>query len=254
MLQIIKQHKFLLEELVKRDFDKKYRGALLGAAWSIMNPLLTFLIMWAIFGHFFGNFPHYTVYLFCGNVIFSYFSEATSESLVTLVGNAHIFSKVNVPKYLFLLAKNTQTLINFSLTLLVFFLFCFFDGITFSWHFIALIYPLAMLLIFNLGIGFILSALFVFFRDMQYLWGILTQFIMYLSAVFYTIDSFAPNVQKLFYLNPVYLFIRYFRKIVIDGSIPSIEFHVLMAFYAFAVLFLGIWIYKKNDTEFLYYV
>ena len=95
---------------------------------------------------------------------------------MALTGNAHIFTKVNVPKYLFLLSKNVQTLINFLLTLLVFFLFCALDGITFSWRFLALGYPIVLLLIFNLGMGFILSALYVFFRDVQYLWSILTQF------------------------------------------------------------------------------
>ena len=255
MLQTLKQHRFLLEELVKRDFDRKYKGSLLGTAWSVLNPLLTLLIMRLVFGHFFGSgIPHYTTYLFCGTVVFGFFSESTSEGLMALTGNAHIFTKVNVPKYLFLLAKNAQTLINFALTLCVFFLFCALDGVTFSWRFLALLYPITMLLLFNMGMGFILSALYVFYRDIQYFWGILTQFIMYLSAVFYSVDSFSPQIQNAFLLNPLYLFIRYFRKIVLDGVFPSVGFHALMAFDALAALFIGIWMYRKYDAEFLYYV
>ncbi len=255
MLQTIQKHRFLLEELIKRDFDRKYKGALLGAAWSVMNPLLTLLIMRVVFGHFFGSeIEHYTTYLFCGTIVFSFFTESTAEGLMALVGNAHIFTKVNVPKYLFLLAKNAQTLINFFLTLLVFFLFCALNGITFSWRFLMLFYPIGMLLLFNLGTGFILSALYVFYRDIQYLWGVLTQLLLYLSAVFYSIDSFPGQVQNLFLINPLYLFIRYFRMIVLDGVIPSACLHLLIAFDALAVLALGIWIYRKNDTEFLYYV
>lgn len=255
MLQTIQKHRFLLEELVKRDFNKKYKGALLGAAWSVLNPLLTLLIMRVVFGHFFGpSIPHYTIYLFCGTVVFSFFSESTAEGLLALVGNAHIFSKVNAPKYLFLLAKNAQTLINFLLTLLVFFLFCALDGIVFTWRFLLLVYPVFFLLLFNLGMGFILSALYVFFRDMQYLWGVLTQFLLYLSAVFYSIESFSVNAQNAFLLNPLYLFIRYFRKIVLDGAVPALGFHALMAFDALAVLGIGLWIYRRFDTEFLYYI
>ena len=255
MLQTIQKHRFLLEELVKRDFDRKYKGALLGAAWSVMNPLLTLLIMRVVFGHFFGgSIEHYTTYLFCGTVVFSYFTESTAEGLMALVSNAQIFTKVNVPKYLFLLAKNAQTLINFLLTLLIFLLFCALDGIVFSWCFLLLLYPVVMLLLFNLGMGFILSALYVFFRDIQYLWGILTQFLLYLSAVFYSIDSFPDQVQSLFLINPLYVFIRYFRMIVLEGMIPPAGLHLLMAFDVLAVLMLGIWIYRKNDTEFLYYV
>lgn len=255
MLKTIQKHRFLLEELIKRDFDRKYKGALLGAAWSVMNPLLTLLIMRVIFGHFFGGaIEHYTTYLFCGTVVFSFFTESTAEGLMALVGNAHIFTKINVPKYLFLLAKNAQTLINFFLTLLVFLLFCALNGIAFSWRFLLLLYPVVTLLLFNLGMGFILSALYVFYRDIQYLWGVLTQFLLYLSAVFYSIDTFPADVQNLFLINPLYLFIRYFRKIVLDGTPPSAGFYLLMAFDAVVVLTLGIWIYKKNDTEFLYYV
>ena len=255
MFQTIKKHQFLLEELIKRDFDRKYKGSFFGAAWSVLNPLLTLLIMRVVFGHFFaGAIPHYTIYLFCGTVIFGFFSESTSEGMLALAGNAHIFTKVNVPKYLFLLAKNAQTFINFLLTLLVFFMFCALDGISFSWRFLMLLYPIGMLLFFNLGMGMILSALYVFFRDMQYLWGILSQLLMYLSAVFYSIDSFSVRVQNAFLLNPLYLFIRYFRKIVIDGSFPSTGFHALMALYTILVLLLGTWMYRRYDTEFLYYV
>ena len=82
----------------------------------------------------------------------------------------------------------------------------------------------------------------------------LTQFLLYLSAVFYSIDTFPADVQNLFLINPLYLFIRYFRKIVLDGTPPSAGFHLLMAFDAVVVLTLGIWIYIKNDKEFLYYV
>ena len=146
MLQTLKKHRFLLEELVKRDFDRKYKGSFFGAAWSVLNPLMTLLIMRVVFGHFFGStIPHFTTYLFCGTVIFNFFSEASSEGLMALVGNAQIFTKVNVPKYLFLLSKNTQTLINFGITLCVFFLFCVLDGIVFTWKFLALVYPIVML-------------------------------------------------------------------------------------------------------------
>ena len=106
----------------------------------------------------------------------------------------------------------------------------------------------------NIGIGLVLSALFVFFRDIQYLWSVFTQLLMYLSAIFYTIDNYSPVVRNLFLLNPVYLFIRYFRKIVIDFTIPSIYFHLLMLADVAIVMGLGCWMYKKYNTKFLYYV
>jgi ABC-2 type transport system permease protein len=172
----------------------------------------------------------------------------------SLMGNAGIFTKVNIPKYLFLFSKNIQTFINFILTLGVFFIFCILDKITFTWKFIFLLYPIVCLVLFNIGVGLVLSAWFVFFRDIQYLWSIFLQLLMYMSAIFYTIDNYSPMAQNLFLLNPIYLFARYFRKIVIEATIPTIWFHLLMIGDVVIVLTLGCWIYKKYNTRFLYYV
>ena len=219
MFNKLLRHQFLFEELVKRDFKKKYKRTVLGMAWSVLSPLLMLLVMRLVFTQFFGRgMEHYTTYLFCGNLVFSYFSESTGQGMTSLMGNAGIFTKVNVPKYLFLFSKNVQTLINFGLTLCVFFVFCVLDGITFTWKFICLLYPICCLVLFNVGVGLILSAMFVFFRDIQYLWSVFTQLLMYMSAIFYTIDSYSYTVQCLFLLNPLYLFIRYFRKIVIGST------------------------------------
>lgn len=255
MIKKLRRYQFLFEELVKRDFKKKYKRTVLGMAWSILSPLLTLLVMRLVFTQFFGkNTPHYTTYLFCGNLVFSCFSESTGQGMQSLLGNSGIFTKVNVPKYLFLFSKNIQTLINFGLTLCVFFIFCVLDNITFTWKFILLLYPICCLVLFNIGVGLVLSALFVFFRDVQYLWSVFIQLLMYMSAIFYTIDNYDPFVQNLFLLNPIYLFIRYFRKIVIEATIPTVWFHLLMAADVVIVLGLGCWIYKKYNTKFLYYV
>lgn len=255
MLQKMQRYQFLFEELVKRDFKKKYKRTVLGMAWSILSPLMMLIVMKLVFTQFFGrNMEHYTIYLFCGNLIFSYFNESTSQGMTSLMGNASIFTKVNVPKYLFLFSKNVQTLINFGLTLCVFFMFCVLDNIAFTWKLVFLLYPIGCLVLFNIGVGLILSALFVFFRDIQYLWSVFTQLLMYMSAIFYTIDEYPPLVQNLFLLNPVYLFIRYFRKIVIETTVPTVWFHLLMAADALIVLGIGCWMYKKYNTRFLYYV
>ncbi len=255
MIEKLKRHRFLFEELVKRDFKKKYKRTVLGMGWSILSPLLTLLVMKLVFTRFFGrDMEHYTTYLFCGNLIFSYFSDSANQGMSSLMNNAGIFTKVNVPKYLFLLARNIQTLINFGLTLALFFLFCVVDGIVFTWKFLFLLYPLAMLLLFNIGIGLILSALYVFFRDIQYLWSVFTMLLMYMSAIFYTIDGYSQSVQNLFLLNPIYLFIRYFRKIVIEATIPTMWFHLLLFADVAVAIGLGAWMYKKYNTRFLYYL
>lgn len=255
MFEKLKKHQFLFEELVKRDFKRKYKRTVLGMAWSVLSPMLTLLVMRLVFTQFFGNTTeHYTTYLFCGTLLFSFFNESTSQGMMSLMENAAIFTKVTVPKYMFLLSKNTQTLINFGLTLVVFVVFCIFDHITFTWKFVLLLYPICCLILFNLGMGLILSALYVFFRDIQYLWSVATQLLMYMSAIFYTIDKYPPEMQRLFYLNPLYLFITYFRSIVIDGVIPPVWLHLLILADVVIAVGIGCWMYKKYNTRFLYYV
>lgn len=248
-------NRFLFEELTKRDFKQKYKRTVLGMFWSILSPLLQLFIMQLVFANFFGRtMEHYTTYLFCGNLVFSYFNESTHGGMNALMANSSIFSKVNVPKYMFLLSKNISSLINFGLTLCVFFLFAAIDGVTFRLSFLALIFPIVCMVVFNIGVGLVLSALFVFFRDIGYLYDVFTLLLMYMSAIFYTVETFSTTVQKIFLLNPVYCYIKYFRVVVLDGSIPSLTFHLLCAAYALIVVAVGGWIYKKYNHKFLYYV
>lgn len=250
-----KKEQFLFEELVKRDFKQKYKRTVLGMGWSILSPLLTLFVLNFIFSNFFGRtVKYYTIYLFCGNLIFSYFNESTNSGMYSLMANAGIFSKVNVPKYLFLFSKNISSLINFGLTLLIFFAFVIVNGLPITLKFILLLYPILCLIAFNLGIGLILSAMFVFFRDIGYLYSVFTMLLMYSSAIFYTIDIVPKSFQFLFYCNPVYTYILYFRSIVIDGQIPGLFLHILCAIYAIVALCIGGYIYKRYNHKFLYYV
>lgn len=251
----LQKHRFLFQQLVHRDFTKKYKRTVLGIGWSMLSPLLTLLVMNIVFSSLLGSdIPHYTIYLFSGQLVYSFFNEATNQGMTALLDNAEIFTKVNVPKYMFLFSKNVSSLINFGLTLIIYFIFVVINGIPITWKFIFLLYPIICLVVFNLGVGLILSALYLFFRDIQYLYSIFTMLLMYMSAIFYDIGSFPQFGQNLFLLNPIYLYIRYFRKIVIEETIPSLEFHLLAAAYAVLAFAIGGWIYKKKNHSFLYYV
>ena len=255
MFEKLKRHRFLFEELVKRDFKKKYKRTILGMGWSMLSPLLMLLVMKIVFEQFFGRtVNHYTTYLFCGLLTFNWFAESTNGGMRCLFGNAGIFTKVNVPKYLFLFSTNVQVLLNFALTFLVFLVFCAIDRVPFTWRFICLAYPITTMLFFNLGIGMVLSALFIFFRDIDYLWSVALQLLMYGSALFYVVDNFPPNVQLVFSLNPIYRHIAYIREVVLLGTVPSFETHLTLLGFAVASFLAGAFMYKHYNTKFLYYV
>ena len=251
----LRQYQFMFEELVKRDFKQKYKRTALGMLWSILSPLLMMCVLATIFGNFFGkSIEHYIVYLFSGQVIFNYYTESTNGGMNALMSNAKIFTKINVPKYLFLFSKNVSALINFGIILLVYFVFVWLDGITFTWKFLTLVYPIVCLIFINLGMGLILSALFIFFRDIEYLYRLFTQVVMYGCAIFYSIDRLPQHIQSVFYCNPIFVCITYFRSVVINDTIPELWLHALLAGYAIVLFGAGCYVYKKYNYKFLYYV
>ncbi len=255
MIDIIKRYQFLFEELVSRDFKDKYKRTVFGMFWSVLYPILNLAVISLVMTRFFAaDIPHYNIYLFCGTLVMSYFRESTIGGMNSLMANRNIITKIKIPKYMFLLSKNVSSLINFSLTLIVFFVFCLLDKISFRLQFMMLLFVILCLVIFNVGVGLILSALFVFFRDVSYFYDVFLVLLNYLSAIFYKIDSFPLHLQRMFLCNPLYVYIHYFRVIVIDGNLPSFKYHLLCIFYAFLSIAIGIWFYKKYNHRFLYYM
>ena len=254
LIKLYQQYQFVFIELVKRDFKKKYKRSFLGVLWSMLAPLCTLLVLNFVFGHFFGRTQeYYTIYLFSGWLIFQYYNEATNGAMNSLMANSSIFSKVKVPKYLFLFSRIASSSINFFLTLVIYFIFVLAYGLPITWKFITLLFPVACMFLLILGIGLILSALFVFFRDVQYLYGVFTTALMYATPIFYTTDIMGDKAW-IFYLNPLYYYVTYFRSVVIDGVIPSLAYHGVMLGVSLLLFAIGCWMYKKYNYKFLYYV
>lgn len=247
------QKRFLLKQLIRRDFTSRYKRAALGVLWSMLSPLFFFVAQALIFSHFFGRGEHYISYLIIGNIVFYYFSDGTTNSMFSLQSNGGIISKIKVDKDVFLFSRSISCLMNFGLTLIIMFIIIAIDNMAFHWKFFLLLYPIICMFFMIMGIGYILSTLFVLFKDTQYLYSLFTRVLIYFSAIFYQIDRFPEELQKLFYFNPVYCYIDYFRTIIIDNVIPSLFIHGLC--FGFAVLFMviGKLVYKLNDNKFAYY-
>ena len=251
----IQKQQFLFEELVKRDFKRKYKRTILGMLWSMLSPLLMLGVMSFVFTRFFGRtIPHYPLYILAGQIVFAFYSEATNQGMIALVADAGIFSKINVPKYLFVLSRNISALLNFSLTLVIFFVFVFVHGIEPHLSMLAVLWPILWLALFNFGIGLLLSALYLFFRDLQYLYSLLLQMIMYGSAIFYSIDQMSEEMQMVFYCNPLYVYITCIREAVIYETPLTPLFFIFCPVFAILALGLGLGLYKKFNFYFIYYI
>ncbi len=208
----------LLRELVATDFKLRYQGSTLGYLWSLLRPLMIFLIMYVVFVKFLrvGNsVPHYPVYLLLGVVLWNFFSEITSGSIGSVVGKGDLLRKINFPKYVIVLAGSLSALINFALNAVVIVVFMALSHIQFSWGMLYVLPFILELFVFALGLAFFLSALFVKFRDVNYIWEVLMQGAFYATPIFYGLAVIPKIAQKLIILSPVSQVMQEMRHILI---------------------------------------
>ena len=184
------KYKDLLKQLVIRDIKLKYRRSFLGYMWSVLNPLLIMIVMTIVFSAMFSrNIDNFPVYLFCGQLLFNYMNNATHQAIFSINGNASLLKKTYVPKYIFTMSKITSGLVDllFSLGALVIVMLATQARVT--WH--AILFPLVLvqLYLFCLGLGLFLAQANVFFRDIQYIYNAFTTAWMYLTPIFYPLES-----------------------------------------------------------------
>ena len=207
-----------------------------------------------MFGYIFNRLDSgFVVYLLTGTLMYTFFSNATTAGMFSMYSNGAILSKVKVPKSLFVLSSNSAATFNFFLTLIVYFGFMLVCGVSIGPHLLLMVYPILCLIIFNIGMSYVLSTLFVFFKDIQYLYQIFTMLLTYLSAIFYDVKSFPDNLQFIFRINPIYQYISYMRELVMQASVPSFEHHIVCLAFSIGMLMIGLLIHKKTEQKFVYY-
>lgn len=228
MQRILERYRYsliLLKELVRTDFKLRYQGSTLGYLWSLLRPLFLFVTLYYVFAHVFkvGNsVPHYAQYLLLGIVLWNYFAEVTTGSVGAIVGRGDLLRKINFPKYVIILAGSFSAFINLMLNFVVLGVFMILGGVGLTWHAVLIIPLIAELFIFSLALAFFLSALFVRFRDVSYIWEVLMQAAFYATPILYVV-SYAPHeVAKLMILNPVAQIIQDARHVLITPEAETI--------------------------------
>ena len=246
------RYRFLIKQLVARDFKTKYKRSVLGVLWSFLNPLLTMAVQYVVFSTLFkSDIPNFPVYLLTGIVCFNFFNEAASMSLTSIVGNAALITKVYVPKYIYPLTRVMSSTINFLLSLIPLLLVILVTQTPIRISVLLLPFGLACLFAFSLGIGMLLASAMVFFRDMQFLWGVLSMIWMYLTPVFYPESIIPAQFMTVYKMNPLYQIIRFFRIALMDGVSPEPKAYLLMLLVSFIPLLIGALVFKKTQDRFV---
>ena len=254
-LVAMQKYRFLIKQLVSRDFKAKYKRSILGVFWSFLNPLLNMLVQYIVFSNMFKfNIPYFPVYLLCGNVVFSYFSESCGMALTSIIGNAGLITKVYVPKYIYPLTRIMSSMINLLISLIPLFVVAIISGLMPTKAYFLLPFPLLCLAMFCLGLGMLLAAAMVFFRDIQFLWGVLTTIWMYLTPIFYPVSALPESVQAVVKMNPLYFYVTFVRTCVIDGVSPEPVMYAQCAIIGLVMLLIGAFVFKKSQDNFVLYL
>lgn len=251
----VQRYRFLIRQLVSRDFKTKYKRSVLGVFWSFLNPLLNMMVQYIVFSNLFRfDIAYYPVYLLCGNVIFNYFSESCGIALTSITGNANLITKVYVPKYIYPLTRIISSMINLLISLIPLIIVALIMGLWPTKAYILMVYPLICLAIFCLGLGMLLAAAMVFFRDIQFLWGVLVTIWMYLTPIFYPVSILEEHLSWVISANPLYYFVTFMRSCLIDGLSPEPIMYVQCLLFALGMFAVGAFIFKKTQDRFILYL
>ncbi|HMS49842.1 MAG TPA: ABC transporter permease [Candidatus Saccharibacteria bacterium] len=256
-----KKNKALLSELVRTDFKLRYQGSVLGYAWSLLRPLFLFVILYVVFTKFIklgDSIPHYPVYLLLGIVLWQFFADMTNQSLGSVVGRGDLIRKIRIPRWMIVLTSSVSALINLGLNLAVVGVFLIIANVDITPSLVLLLLPLIEIYIFALGLSLFLSAAFVKYRDLSFIWEVLMQAGFYLTPVLYPL-SIVTNIKlrQLLLMNPMAQAIQDARYVTITketitnaGVFNSNFMRLVPVFISLTILILGVLYFKRESKYF----
>jgi ABC-type polysaccharide/polyol phosphate export permease len=267
-LRELYRYRFLLINLISRDLKIRYKRSSIGFLWVMLNPLFTMLVMWLVFtkiARFGGGITHYPIYLLCGILFWNVFAQGSVTSMGSLQAGGSLLRKIYVPPSIFVISSIGGALINLLFALVPFIGITLLAGLVVdeqrlypSWSWFFLPVPALFVTIFALGVGLVISALFVFFNDVSEIYQVLLNLFYFLTPIFYKIDALVGDksglaiIIKLERFNPMNLYIEMARISVLDQTLPP--FTTILSGFCFAIgiLVIGWAIFTRVEDKFAY--
>lgn len=250
------RYRELIFQFISRSLKTRYKRSFLGVLWTLLNPLLTMIILTLVFSNLFRNFniAHYPIYILSGLVVWNFFSFSTHSSMSDMVWGGDLLHRIYVPKSVFAISAVGTGLVNMAISLIPLFLISLVLGVQLKLSLFVL--PLAVLLlaVFSLGVGLIISTAAAFFADMLPVYDVLLTLWMYSTPIIYPFELLPEQVRPLFELNPLLHMVRLFRTPLLDGISPSLETWLIAAAFSFTTLIVGGLIFTAKSNEYSYRV
>lgn len=250
-----KKYSNLFVELVRKGIKLKYRRSYLGIIWSMIEPLLTMIVLTIVFGTLLGHSEkEFPVYILAGRLIYTLFSQSSTAALKSIRANQGMIKKVYVPKALYPLSAITFNYILFLISLVVLLGVSLVLGVYPTWRVLLAVVPLFVLFLLSVGAGLILSTVGVFFRDMEYLWNVLLMLVMYTCAIFYYPEKIlGSSVGWILKYNPLFCIISNFRSCVFGKTMDTWMLGY-SAVFAIVSVIIGIVVFDRNQDKFILYI
>lgn len=250
----------LIRELVISDFKLRYQNSVLGYLWSLLRPLLMFGVLYIVFTKIIrigGEIEHYPSYLLLGLVLWTFFVEATMAGMNSITGRGDLIRKVSIPKYTIVISSTLSAFVNFCLNMIVVFVFMLIGGVEFRPNIVYAPIFVAELVVFCIGISFLLSALYVKFRDFGHIWEVVLQVLFYATPIIYAMQIVPERLVKIVSINPLAQIFQDMRSVMITPETLTTKQvfdsqlgRIIPMLIVLATLIIGAWYFKRNSKYF----
>jgi lipopolysaccharide transport system permease protein len=241
---------------VRREFQSRYRNSLLGAAWTILNPLAMIVVYTVIFSQVMGNRLQgntghfaYSIYLCAGVLTWGLFAEITTRGQNVFIENANLIKKLQFPRICLPIIVVLNSFVNFGIIFGLFSVFLVLSGAFPGWTYLALLPVLAVQILFSIGLAMVLGVLNVFFRDVGQFFGILLQFWFWFTPVVYPVTALPAQIRTWLVLNPMAAVVQAYQGILLNGQRPAWSSLVPVAVLALLFCALGMHLFRKRAGE-----
>lgn len=251
LIKDLKQYREFLKSNVKKEIRGKYKGSFLGVLWSFLNPLLSVIVYAIIFPYIMRmSMDHYLIYLITGIIPWTFFTMSINVGMVSVLVNANIIKKVYFPRIILPISSVTSALVNFLISLIIVCVFVLFSGIGFSINLLFLPIVVVIQYILMLGITFILSAIDLYFRDIENIMIFMLNMLFYATPILYTPSIFPEKLRWIINLNPMAHLINAYRDIFYYKVMPNLGGLGIVFLVSVVIFFFGYKIFEKLQKGF----
>ena len=251
--QALFEYRELIRQFISRSLKTRYKRSILGVAWTMLNPLLTMIVLTLVFSQLFKfSVENYPVYVLSGLVMWNFFSFSTGTAMGEMLWSGSLLSRIYVPKSVFTFSAIGSGLVNLLISLLPLFAIALALGTSITPAVLVMPIAIFILVVFALGIGLLLSAAAVYFADMLPVYEVILVIWMYSTPIIYPIEIVPPELTWLYEYNPMYYLLTIFRQPLFNGTIPAIHFWLIAAGSALIAFLVGGLVFTSKSHEYAY--